>query len=169
MKGRTLFLGLTLLAVLPLSLGAPLDLSFITQFDDPFEPTPLSTVTNCGTSDDLFELTSLNISPDPPVKGFPITIAASGTLKDEVLPGANVSVLVKIGLVKLVNQDFDLCELIKGNLDEECPLAPGDRELTRTFQLPEDAPRGHYRVNAVVKTVDRRQIACFMADWVWLS
>ncbi|KAJ3341096.1 Phosphatidylglycerol/phosphatidylinositol transfer protein [Gonapodya sp. JEL0774] len=153
------------------SSSAPLDLGFITQFDDPTDPYlgALETVTDCGTDQDIFQLQALEISPDPPVKGHPISISAKGLLKDTVEPGANVSVLVKIGLVKLVNQDFDLCELIKGNLDEECPLQPGERELKRTFELPEDAPKGHYRVSAVVTAADHREIACFRADWIWMT
>lgn len=46
---------------------------------------------------------------------------------------------VKYGLIRLINQDADLCEQVK-NVDLECPLKKGDMELTKDIDLPKEIP-----------------------------
>lgn len=46
---------------------------------------------------------------------------------------------VKYGLIRIINQEADLCDNIK-NVDLECPLKKGDMTLTKDVDLPKEIP-----------------------------
>lgn len=46
---------------------------------------------------------------------------------------------VKYGLIRIINQEADLCETVK-NVDLECPLKKGDMVLTKDVELPKEIP-----------------------------
>jgi hypothetical protein len=52
-------------------------------------------------------------------------------------------VVVKLGLIKLLTKEFDICEEAeKADLDIKCPVQPGDYTLTHTVAIPKEAPPG---------------------------
>lgn len=73
--------------------------------------------------------------------GKNLTIAASGTLHNDIEAGAKVHLQVKYGLITLINQQTDLCEQVK-NVDLECPLKAGDLKLTKEVSLPSQVSIG---------------------------
>lgn len=71
--------------------------------------------------------------------GVTLSIKASGVLSQDVEEGAKVHLQVKYGLIRIINQEADLCENLK-NVDLECPLKKGPMELTKDVDLPKEIP-----------------------------
>ncbi|KAJ3048096.1 Phosphatidylglycerol/phosphatidylinositol transfer protein [Rhizophlyctis rosea] len=122
-------------------------------------------VESCGTPDDIFKLEYIRMSPDPPERGKPLTVAVKGKLLEEVKEGAYVDVKVNLGFIKLVDQRFDVCENVK-EVGKECPLVPGEEEVTHTVDFPREAPPGRYVVHADLTNYDGKHIACINANFV---
>jgi hypothetical protein len=71
--------------------------------------------------------------------GVTLSIKASGVLSQDVEEGAKVHLQVKYGLIRIINQEADLCENLK-NVDLECPLKKGPMVLTKDVDLPKEIP-----------------------------
>lgn len=104
-------------------------------------PSIASAVEWCGTNDDIFTLSKLTLDPDPPAKGANLTVRVEGYLKETIVQGAYADVVVKIGVVKLLDTRLDLCAQGKEFVGEECPVQPGERAIEKTVEIPEQAPK----------------------------
>jgi len=114
----------------------------------------------CGdVSEHLLEITSLNVVPNPPVKGQTLNMEATGILKDVVTQGSSVDVTVKFGMITLLRKNFDLCSNA-GQVDLECPVDSGTKVLKKAVDLPSQIPPGTYTVSANAYTKDGRSITC---------
>lgn len=123
-----------------------------------------SPVAICDTEEtQILELTSLVISPNPPVKGENLTVSGVGFLSADVTEGAYVEVDVRYGYIKLLHQTFDLCEEM-GEVDLECPLEKGVHQITKSVEIPAEVPPGKYVVYARAYTKDDEFIACITAS-----
>jgi hypothetical protein len=71
--------------------------------------------------------------------GKTLSIVANGTLSQQVEEGAKVNLQVKYGLIRLIHQETDLCDQVK-NVDLECPLEKGDRDITKDVDIPKQVP-----------------------------
>jgi len=111
---------------------------------------------------DILVIESVDVSPNPPHPGKPLTINAKGKLKKAVDKGAKVHVHVRYGLVTLLRQSLDLCEQI-GNVDLQCPVGPADLSLSKSFDLPREIPPGKYIVDAEAVNPDGERITCLSA------
>jgi hypothetical protein len=60
-------------------------------------------------------------------------------LSQDVDDGAKVRLQVKYGLIRIINQEADLCDNLK-NVDLECPLKKGPMTLTKDVDLPNEIP-----------------------------
>ncbi|KAM3586930.1 hypothetical protein VKS41_001979 [Umbelopsis sp. WA50703] len=116
-------------------------------------------IKNCGDSNDILTIEHINLSPDPPVKGQNLDIDFKGTLSEEVVNGSTINLIVKYGVVKLLQKTLDLCEQAK-EIDRECPIPAGEFSFTKTVELPKEIPGGKYTVNAKILTPDEREITC---------
>jgi len=72
-------------------------------------------------------------------RGQNLTITASGTFSKDVEEGAKVLLQVKYGLIRLINQEADLCEQI-GNVDLHCPIEKGKTSIMKQVALPAEIP-----------------------------
>ncbi|MCJ1364786.1 Phosphatidylglycerol/phosphatidylinositol transfer protein [Acarospora aff. strigata] len=113
-------------------------------------------------SDNILAIQHVNLDPNPPNSGSKLTIEARGTFSEDVEEGAKVRLEVKYGLVKLINQEADLCEQIK-NVDLKCPLKKGETNITKVIDIPKEVPPGTYHVLADVYTKDDKKITCLQA------
>ncbi|KAK8210188.1 Phosphatidylglycerol/phosphatidylinositol transfer protein [Zalaria obscura] len=111
---------------------------------------------------DILTIKKVDLTPNPPKAGNTLTITASGTFEEDVEEGAKVHLQVKYGLIRIINQEADLCETVK-NVDLECPLKKGDMVLTKDVELPKEIPPGKYTVLADVYTKDNEKITCLTA------
>ncbi|ODV60622.1 ML domain-containing protein [Ascoidea rubescens DSM 1968] len=137
------------------------------QFPGPPGTKPIPGDNPCAICDtyepQLLTINSLTITPNPPEAGSNLTIEATGFLKEDITDGAYVAVEVRYGYVKLVNQEFDLCEQIE-NVDMSCPITKGPRTIKKVVELPKEIPPGKYTVKAQAFTDEDEYITCLTAS-----
>ena len=73
------------------------------------------------------------------IRGHKLIIEAVGTLIKPIKEGAYVNLVVKYGLIRLVNLQEDLCDQVK-NVDMECPIKPGPVKIVKEVELPKEIP-----------------------------
>ncbi|PVF94518.1 hypothetical protein CPB86DRAFT_713134 [Serendipita vermifera] len=101
----------------------------------------------CGTEEDIVEVESISISPDPPKPGEDLEITAKGKVKQTLEEGAYADVTVKLGLIKLLQKEFDICEEARNaNATIQCPVEPGDYTLVQKVALPKEIPPGKFSI-----------------------
>ncbi|KAI5839783.1 ML domain-containing protein [Morchella snyderi] len=122
---------------------------------------------HCGsTSDDVLTIDKVDLVPNPPVPGQPLTIEASGTLHKSVEKGAQVEVTVKYGLITLIKETLDLCDHV-GEVDLECPLKANKMILTKVVDIPKQVPPGKYNVAANAYLEDGDPITCLVGQVIF--
>eukprot|EP01112_Ceratiomyxa_fruticulosa_P022583 TRINITY_DN831_c0_g1_i1.p1 TRINITY_DN831_c0_g1~~TRINITY_DN831_c0_g1_i1.p1 ORF type:complete len:157 (-),score=41.49 TRINITY_DN831_c0_g1_i1:158-628(-) len=110
---------------------------------------------DCGTSSDHFQIGTVSIIPDPPVKGQPLTVSVSGTLNEEVTAG-NISIYVKYGFITILKQTDNIC-------DQDylpCPIQAGPYTHNITETIPADTPSGHYTGQVQAIDQNKQEILC---------
>ncbi|KAG8732318.1 Phosphatidylglycerol/phosphatidylinositol transfer protein [Ceratobasidium sp. 423] len=134
--------------------------------------------TDCGLPTDAVQVESIKLSPDPPQIGKDLTITARGVVQAKIEEGAYADVTVKLGLVKLLHKQFDICEEArKNNVTVQCPVEPGEYEIVQTVRLPRETPRAKFIIDVKGFTSDEAldtDLACLQlkVDFIgrpWLS
>ncbi|KAF9971046.1 Phosphatidylglycerol/phosphatidylinositol transfer protein [Actinomortierella ambigua] len=136
------------------------DLTSPFLYDDP--PEKPDSITICGNSTDTLAIKYIRISPDPPKKGEVLRIDAKGVLSNKIDQGSKIQVLVKTGVVKLVQQTFDFCEE-SSKINKECPVQEGEQDLKHEVTLPKEIPPVIVTAHVVVIDQDGRQVTCLNA------
>ncbi|KAF9896683.1 Phosphatidylglycerol/phosphatidylinositol transfer protein [Lobosporangium transversale] len=157
------------LSTVAFSLACALGLAAAAPFD--FAPPP-AVIESCGGETDLLTIDYVNLTPNPPLKGQNLTIDAKGFLTEDIVQGAKIDVVVKVGLIKLLTQTFDFCEE-SVKIDMPCPIVAGDQYVQQTVELPKEIPPGKYTVNIKVRNPDSdgmpgKQVTCLIAKAVFL-
>ena len=67
-------------------------------------------LTGTGLATDSVQLKSIKVSPDPPQPGKNLTVEVEADVLNEIDEGAEADVTVKLGLIKLLQKKFDVCE-----------------------------------------------------------
>ncbi|KAK2735786.1 Phosphatidylglycerol/phosphatidylinositol transfer protein [Myotisia sp. PD_48] len=158
----------TLLTLLsPLSLAAPLGVfenqtPLLPNAADPSVPgdNPLTFCTDPKSN--ILTIDRVDLSPNPPIPGQKLSILGHGTFSQQVDEGAKVLLQVDYGIIRLVNQEADLCDQIK-NVDLTCPLKKGEMSFVKEVDIPKEIPPGKYTVTANVLTKDDKEITCLKA------
>lgn len=116
----------------------------------------------CGSRQEAVVLHTLDVQPDPPVAGKNLTVHGTGTVHNEISEGTYADVIVKLGFIRLLSRRFDVCELARENNAElQCPLPPGEYEMTHTVELPREIPPAKFNVHATGKTgKDQADLMC---------
>jgi len=117
-------------------------------------------------SDDIIQIESVDLLPNPPQAGKTLDITAVGTVREPIEEGAYVVLQVKYGVIRLISTKADLCEQIK-NVDLECPIDQGRLSITKSVELPREIPPGKYPVLADVYSIDDKPITCLVATVVF--
>ena len=102
---------------------------------------------------------SVVITPDPPVKGKPLTINATVALcrsvdhqaafhgliffTAEQVTSGTVKVAVKYSIITILNKSYALCDLLV-QAGTKCPVAPGTYSNVLTETIPSSAPSVRY-------------------------
>ncbi|KAL7417656.1 ML domain-containing protein [Mrakia frigida] len=116
---------------------------------------------DCGGAGDAVLIDSIKVSPDPPVPGQNLTVTATGLVVDPITDGAYADVLVKLGLIKLLQRKFDVCETAaENNATIQCPVAPGVYEVVQTVELPKEIPKAKYSVQVRGFTAEEKDMVC---------
>ncbi|KAJ3879056.1 ML domain-containing protein [Lentinula edodes] len=132
--------------------------------------TPLDAVDNlsdkwswkdCGMETDPIQIQSIEISPDPPLPGKPLTVKVTGTASEVIEEGATADVTVKLGLIKLLTKTFDVCEEARSaNASVQCPVEKGQYVVEQTVDLPKEIPPAKFNIHIDGYTVDDDDLMC---------
>lgn len=116
---------------------------------------------DCGLATDAIQLKSIKVSPDPPVPGKNLTVTVEGDVLETIEEGAYVDVTVKLGLIKLLQKEFDVCEEARhANASVQCPVQPGPYTVSETVELPQEIPKAKFSVMVRGYTVDDDDMLC---------
>ncbi|KIM24149.1 hypothetical protein M408DRAFT_244127 [Serendipita vermifera MAFF 305830] len=127
----------------------------------PVAPGERWTYEDCGTPDDLIELQDITISPDPPKPGQDLEVTVKGRVKERLEEGTYADVLVKIGIIKLLQKRFDVCEEARNaNATIQCPVEPGDYTLVQTVALPKEIPPAKFSIAVRAYGPEDEDAAC---------
>ena len=66
-------------------------------------------------------ITSVDLTPDPPVEGANLEVAFSATPKQAITSGDKLEIDIELHGIKLTSVNFDLCKIAGGS----CPYAAG--------------------------------------------
>ncbi|OCH95825.1 hypothetical protein OBBRIDRAFT_809664 [Obba rivulosa] len=116
---------------------------------------------SCGSDSDPVQIESIDISPDPPERGQNLTVTVKGTAVKKIEEGAYADVVVKVGAIRLLQKEFDLCEEAR-NADAEikCPVEEGHHEVTHTVALPKEIPYAPFSVHIQGYTAEDEEMTC---------
>ena len=110
--------------------------------DDPLKvpgANPLRFCEDPKAASHLLYIEKVDLDPNPPRKGEPLEIKATGNVTKEILDGAYVEIWVRLGRFAIVHRTEDLCSQMK-EVDKECPLEKGEVTVTKTVDLPAFIP-----------------------------
>ncbi|KAJ3022565.1 UNVERIFIED_CONTAM: Phosphatidylglycerol/phosphatidylinositol transfer protein [Siphonaria sp. JEL0065] len=113
----------------------------------------------CGSSSDVFQPSKIAMNPDPPKRGEKLDVTVIGELSEDVVDGAYINVIVKIGVIKLYQGKLDLCEE-SGKIGHPCPIAKGHQEVFHSVDIPREVPPGKYNIAVKVFTADDKPLTC---------
>jgi hypothetical protein len=99
---------------------------------------------------DLFTPTKVSILPDPPQLGKKAVLTLTGHLSGDIIKGykdlflmlicrSYADVTVKLGLIQLIKDKFDICKEIV-QFGETCPIQEGEVEIVKEIDIPSIVP-----------------------------
>ncbi|KAG9085814.1 Phosphatidylglycerol/phosphatidylinositol transfer protein [Ceratobasidium sp. UAMH 11750] len=101
-----------------------------------------------GLPSDAVQVLSIQVWPDPPQIGKDLTVTARGLVTRRIEEGAYADVTVKLGLIKLLHKQFDICEEARNNnVTVQCPVEPGEYEVVHTVTLPKETPKAKFTID----------------------
>ncbi|KAF8640872.1 hypothetical protein AX17_000520 [Amanita inopinata Kibby_2008] len=157
---------LTLLSLIPLLLvfhayASPAIQQVSLEANGPVRTTASWGYQDCGLPTDPIQLDSIEVFPDPPKPGQDLTVKVKGVVKDVIQEGAYADVTVKLGLVKLLQKRFDVCEEARNaNASVRCPVQPGPYTVEQTVSLPKEIPKAKFMVNIRGFTTEEEDMIC---------
>ena len=105
---------------------------------------------------------SVTITPQVPIAGQEVEVRILAKVTKRIEPGSMAKVQLKLGLIKLLGKDFDLCDtLLHVKADRQCPIEPGDLDLTVRQVIPTSAPAVPISGTVTVTNQDGTTITCF--------
>ncbi|KAF8642279.1 hypothetical protein AX16_009550 [Volvariella volvacea WC 439] len=157
---RLPFLALLALSCLNVALSGPVEYQVALQANDAPHTTDSWSYVDCGLPSDVIQIESISVSPDPPQPGKDLTVRVKGKAKEEIEVCFGY-VTVKLGLVKLLQKRFDVCEEAQNaNASIQCPVEPGAYEVEQTVTLPKEIPRAKFMVSVRGFTVGDEDMLC---------
>ncbi|WVQ83007.1 phosphatidylglycerol/phosphatidylinositol transfer protein [Cryptococcus sp. DSM 104549] len=116
---------------------------------------------DCGLATDAIQLKSIKVSPDPPVLGKNLTVQVEADVLETIKEGAYADVTVKLGLIKLLQKQFDVCEEARNaNATVQCPVEPGPYSVSQTVELPQEIPKAKFSVQVRGYTDEDEDMLC---------
>ncbi|WVW84722.1 phosphatidylglycerol/phosphatidylinositol transfer protein [Kwoniella bestiolae CBS 10118] len=116
---------------------------------------------DCGLATDAVQLKSIHVTPDPPVPGKNLTVEVEADVIEPIKEGAYADVTVKLGLIKLLQKQFDVCEEARNaNATVQCPVAPGPYKVKQTVELPKEIPKAKFSVQVRGYTDEDDDMVC---------
>ncbi|RDB29487.1 Phosphatidylglycerol/phosphatidylinositol transfer protein [Hypsizygus marmoreus] len=154
---------ITLLVVCLAAVGIanPVPEQISLQTDDTVHTTDSWSYLDCGVTSDIVQIETIEVYPDPPQPGKDLTVKVKGLVNEVIEEGAYADVTVKLGLVKLLQKRFDVCEEARNaNATVQCPADPGAYVIEQTVALPKEIPRAKFIVSVRGYTVEDEDMLC---------
>ena len=132
--------------------------------------------TNTGSPTDPLQTYSIECTPDPPAPGKDLKVVIKAAVTDEIAQGAYADVVVKLGLVKLLQKRFDLFEELRNRPEWSltadsgggAPLRKGDVVITFDGRLPREIPRAKFTIDVRAYTADEEDLAAVKLNVAFL-
>ena len=115
---------------------------------------------NCGTENDLLNITNFNVEPFPIEAGKNVTVQIVGKLSDTLSNSTKVTLQGSIGPFKFLDTTKKLCTLVNQYNLTSCPIKPGSFNYTMTQIAPEDIPATEIEFLLKSETGEGEQVAC---------
>ncbi|KAK0465094.1 ML domain-containing protein [Desarmillaria tabescens] len=158
---RSTLVSLFLVAAAATSVLANPDTQVSLQGGDEAHTSESWSYVDCGVSTDVIQLESIKIKPDPPKPGEDLTVIVKGYVQERIEEGAYADVTVKLGLIKLLQKSFDLCEEARNaNASITCPVEPGPYTVKHTVSLPKEIPPSKFSVDVFGYTAEDDDLVC---------
>ncbi|KAH9082083.1 hypothetical protein EDB83DRAFT_2310327 [Lactarius deliciosus] len=134
-------------------LSTPQQQQLVTNQGSPVHATEGWGWEDCGSPTDSIQIDSITVSPDPPKPGQDLTVRVKASAQERVE--------VKLGLIKILQKQFDLCdEARNANTTVQCPIEKGNYEVEQTVALPKEIPQAKFNVNVQAYTIDDDDLFC---------
>ncbi|KAF8898658.1 ML domain-containing protein [Infundibulicybe gibba] len=131
------------------------------QITDGVHTTESWSYEDCGTQADPIQIKSIKVSPDPPKPGEDLTVEVNAIATRTIEEGAYADVTVKLGLIKLLHKQFDVCEEARNaDADIQCPVTTGEYNVKHTVALPKEVPKAKFTVQVRGYTVADDDMLC---------
>lgn len=123
---------------------------------------------NAGRKSDPLQIDSIHVTPDTPKPGDTIKAVIKATVTAEIIDGAYADVVVKLGRIKILQNQFDLFAELKkdgspwsltADSGNGAPVTPGQVELTFDGRLPREIPPAQFDIDVLAYTVDDDDLA----------
>ncbi|KAJ7783889.1 ML domain-containing protein [Mycena maculata] len=116
---------------------------------------------DCGLPSHPLQIDSIALFPDPPLPGQDLTVTVKALVTESIEEGASAAVTVKLGLIKLLQKTFDVCEEARNaNATVSCPVEPGPYEVVQTVALPNEIPKAKFVILVRGFTVAEEDMMC---------
>lgn len=122
-----------------------------------------------GSPEDVFQIDSIVVAPDPPEPGKDLLIRVSGQLREVPDAETYVEVTVKLGLIKILQKRWLLSELL-AEWGASVPTKTGQFTLELSQKLAKEIPRAKFTIRLDAYTGADEDAFCleFKADFMKL-
>lgn len=104
-----------------------------------------------------FQITSIELSPNPPRVNDTVLIKVRGHLKEDAEQGATMRIAIKKGGLTLTKLNYDFCE----GVGTTCPVKAGDVTFSKKQWIDRRIPtRWSYRVKVDMFTKNKTPMGC---------
>jgi hypothetical protein len=114
---------------------------------------PPANVSICNEPGDRMNVTTVGLSPNPPVKGDNLTILLQGHMKENLQEGSYLMVQVNKGSFRLPKIKTQACDYTV----EGCPIPAAQGEISFLFEIPKMMPSGNYKIKAELYNPDMEE------------
>jgi hypothetical protein len=116
----------------------------------------------CENNKNTFYISHLDISPNPPQTGQPLTVNLTGYLNKHVMEGSILELEVNYHRIRLIKQTMDICKELAEleNAPEYCPVQPGEKAWNYTVDMLQQIPSGKYNIYLNLRDQNEEQIWC---------
>jgi hypothetical protein len=90
-----------------------------------------ATIKSCSSTNSKFELHSVSLKPDPPIRGQPVELSVDFTNPGDTVVDGKVITSISLNYIPLPSQTTPLCEYT------ECPIVSGKQIRTSKMTWPE--------------------------------
>lgn len=110
-------------------------------------------IKSCSSANSKFQLHSVSLKPDPPVRGQPVELSVDFTNPGDTILDGKVDTSVSISYIPLPSQTTPLCEYT------ECPIVFGEQFRTSKTTWPDNVS-GRISSKMVWKDSSDNELLC---------